>query len=45
MRFVKGMIIGTVVAAGVTMLYTDGMINKRRLMRRGKQIAKKLGTM
>ena len=43
MKFVKGMLIGTVVAAGVAMLYTDGMINKKRMMRKGKQIMKKMG--
>ena len=37
MKFVKGMLIGTMVAAG------DGMMNKKRIMRRGKQLAKKLG--
>ena len=43
MKFVKGMIIGTMVAAGVAMMYNDGMMNKKRVMRKGKQIAKKLG--
>ena len=43
MKFVKGMLIGTVVAAGVAMLYTDGMINKKRMMKKGKAIMKKMG--
>jgi len=43
MKFVKGMIIGTMVAAGVAMMYNDGMMNKKRMMKRGKQLAKKLG--
>ena len=43
MKFVKGMIIGIMVAAGVAMMYNDGMMNKKRVMRKGKQIAKKLG--
>ena len=37
MKFVKGMLIGTMVAAGVAMMYNE------RIMRRGKQLAKKLG--
>ncbi len=43
MKFVKGMIIGTMVAAGVAMMYNDGMMNKKRIMKRGKQLAKKMG--
>ena len=43
MKFVKGMIIGTMVAAGVAMMYNDGMMNKKRMMKRGKQLAKKMG--
>lgn len=43
MKFVKGMIIGTAIAAGVALMYNDGMINKRRMMKKGKQLAKKMG--
>ena len=43
MKFVKGMIVGTMVAAGVAMMYNDGMMNKKRMIRKGKQLAKKLG--
>ena len=41
MKLVKGIVIGTVVTAGVAMLCSDGMINKKRLRKRGRQIAKK----
>ena len=44
MKFVKGVVVGTAIAASVIMLCNEGTINKRRLMRRGRQIAKKLGT-
>lgn len=44
MKFIKGMLIGTVIATGVAMMYTDGKIDKRRMMKRGRQIARKLGT-
>ncbi len=45
MKFAKGMLIGTIVAAGVAMMYNDGMMNKKRMMRRGKQLAKKMGVL
>lgn len=43
MKFVKGMVIGTMVTAGVAMMYNGGMMNRKKIMRRGKQLAKKLG--
>jgi len=43
MKFVKGMLIGSVIAAGALMMYADGMVNKKRVMKRGRQIAKKIG--
>ena len=43
MKFVKGMIIGTMVAAGIAMMYNDGMMNKKKIKRRGRQLAKKMG--
>lgn len=45
MKFMKGMIIGTAVATGVAMMYNDGMMNKKKIMRRGKKLAKKIGIM
>lgn len=44
MKFMKGMLVGTVIAAGALMMYADGMVNKKRIMKRGRQIAKKMGT-
>ena len=41
MKFVKGMIVGTAIAAGVALMYNDGMMNKKRIMKRGKH---KIGT-
>lgn len=43
MKFVKGMIIGTAIAAGVAFMYNDGMMNKKKIMKRGRQLAKKIG--
>lgn len=43
MKFVKGMILGTAIAAGMAIMYNEGMMNKKRIMRKGKEIAKKMG--
>ncbi len=46
MKFMKGMLLGTIVTAGVVMMYQEGMtINKRKMVKKGKQIAKKMGIM
>ena len=42
MRLVKGIVIGTVVATGVAMMYSDGMLNRKRMKRRGRQLAKRV---
>lgn len=44
MKFVKGMIVGTLISAGFVMAYTDTMNGtKRKMIKKGKQFAKKLG--
>ena len=44
MKFIKGIVIGSVVGAGVAMMYADGMhVNKKRMIRKGKQLVKKIG--
>lgn len=44
MRFVKGMIIGTMLSAGIAMMYADNMgIDKKKMKKMGKQMAKKIG--
>lgn len=46
MKFVKGMIIGTLISAGAIMMYNETTnSNKRKVMKKGKQIAKKMGIM
>lgn len=42
MRFFKGVLVGTMVSAGIMMAYNGGM-NRKNLMKRGKQMAKKMG--
>lgn len=44
MKFVKGMLIGTLVSAGIVMMYNENMnTTKRKVMKKGKQMAKKMG--
>lgn len=44
MRFVKGILVGGIVTAGIAMMYAESMgQSKRKMMRKGKQIAKKMG--
>lgn len=44
MKFVKGMLWGGIVSAGIWMIYNETM-NNNRMMKKGKQFAKKLGMM
>ena len=43
MKFVKGMILGTAITAGMAVIYSEGMMNKKRMMKKGKELAKKIG--
>lgn len=44
MKFVKGMVIGGVVSMGLAMLYSETMgSSKKKMMRKGKQMAKRMG--
>lgn len=46
MKFVKGMVIGTMISAGVAMMYMESTSRTRKtLMKKGKQVAKKMGIM
>ena len=46
MKFIKGVMIGGLLTTGLVMMYTEtGMMNKKKMMKKGKQIAKKIGTM
>ncbi len=38
MKFIKGIAIGTVATATVWMLYSEGMLNKKRIMRQYRKI-------
>lgn len=44
MKFIKGMIIGSVVSASLVMAYSETMgKDKKKLMKKGKQMIKKIG--
>lgn len=46
MKFIKGVMIGGLLTTGLVMLYTEtGMMNKKNVMKKGKQMAKKMGIM
>lgn len=46
MKFVKGMVIGAMGAAGIAMMYLDSNTKmKRHLMKKGKQMARRMGIM
>lgn len=44
MKFVKGMVMGTLISAGVVMLYNErNMMKKNKMVKKGKQFIKKMG--
>lgn len=44
MKFVKGMVMGTLISAGVVMLYNEkNAMKKNKMMKKGKQFIKKMG--
>ena len=46
MKFAKGVLIGGLLTTGLVMMYKDAdMFNKRKMMRKGKQVMKKMGIM
>ena len=46
MKFVKGMLIGTMISAGAYMMYKESSNKTRKtIMKKGKQMARKMGIM
>ena len=44
MKFVKGMVMGTLISAGAIMLYNErNAMKKNKMMKKGKRIIKKMG--
>ena len=44
MKFTKGVIIGSMITAGIMMMYTDNLDTKK-MMKKGKQMMRKMGIM
>lgn len=46
MKFVKGMIVGTLISASMVMAYSESMNGTRKkMMKKGRQFVKKMGMM
>ena len=46
MKFTKGLLIGGLITTGVIMMYNDkNMMNKNKMLKKGKQFAKKMGVL
>ena len=46
MKFVKGIMIGGLITTGLIMIYAESdMMNKKKVMKKGKQFARKMGIM
>lgn len=43
MKFIKGIMIGGLVTTGLVMMYAENGRNKKKMMKKGKQMAKKIG--
>ena len=44
MKFIIGVMIGGLLTTGLVMMYTEtGMMNKNKMMKKGRQFAKKMG--
>lgn len=44
MKFIKGIMMGTLISAGVMMMYNDSKaMKKNKMVKKGKQFIKKMG--
>ena len=44
MKFAKGLLVGGLITTGLVMMYTDANImNKNKMMKKGKKMARKMG--
>ena len=44
MKFIKGMLMGTLISAGVVMMYNEANgMKKNKMMKKGKQFIRKMG--
>lgn len=45
MKFTKGLLLGGLITAGVMMMYSENNMNTKKMMKKGKQLARKMGIM
>ena len=45
MKFIKGVIVGSMLCTGAVIMYKEGMLNKKKAFKSGKKLVKKLGIM
>ena len=46
MKFTKGLLIGGLITTGIIIMYNDkNMMNKNKMLKKGKQFAKKMGVL
>lgn len=46
MKFTKGLVVGGLITTGLLMMYSDtNMMNRNKMIKKGKQFAKKMGIM
>ena len=45
MKFVKGLVIGGLITTGVLMMWSDNDMNTKKMAKKGKRCAKKMGRM
>lgn len=45
MKFVKGMLVGGLITTGVFMMWNDNDMSTKKMAKKGKQWAKKMGIM
>ena len=46
MKFAKGLLVGGLITTGLIRMYNDtNLMNKNKMMKKGKQFAKKIGIM
>lgn len=45
MKFVKGLVIGGLITTGVLMMWSDDNMYSKKMIKKGKKLAKKMGVM
>ena len=43
MKFTKGLIVGGMITAGILMMCADNNMNTKKMMKKGKQLVRKMG--